>query len=112
MDIKYAYIGQKVEGGRPYSEDYDQGKIVALVEGGEASVAWQSGVTTPTSVRSLRDGWSGRFADWDGWTLVLERTNSDAVAVLRNGDGELMAIGGDAMGRGAWAVDITSAVQS
>lgn len=66
MNIKDAYIGQKVEGGRPYSEDYDQGKIVALFEGGEASVAWQSGVTTPTSVRSLRDGWSGRFADRDG----------------------------------------------
>jgi hypothetical protein len=51
-------------------------------------------------------------AERDGWTLVLDRTNSDTVAVLRNGDGELLAIGGDAMGRGAWAVDITSAVQS
>ena len=47
-------------------------------------------------------------AERDGWTLVLDRTNSDTVAVLRNGDGELLAIGGDAMGRGAWAVDITS----
>ena len=65
MNIKDAYIGQKVEGGRPYSEDYDQGKIVALFEGGDARVAWQSGVTTPASVRSLRDGWSGRFADRD-----------------------------------------------
>lgn len=43
----------------------------------------------------------------DGWGVVLERTNSDEVVVLRNADGELMAIGGDAMGRGAWAVALT-----
>ena len=49
-------------------------------------------------------------AERDGWTLVLDRISSETVAVMRNGDGELMAIGGDAMGRGAWAVDITSAV--
>ena len=45
-------------------------------------------------------------AERDGWTLVLDRNTSDDVAVLRNGDGELMAIGGDAHGRGAWAVII------
>ena len=45
-------------------------------------------------------------AERDGWTLVLDRTNSETVAVLRNGDGELMAIGGDASGRRAWAVDL------
>jgi hypothetical protein len=43
----------------------------------------------------------------DGWTLVLDRNTSDDVAVLRNADGELMAIGGDAIGRGAWAVIIS-----
>ena len=47
----------------------------------------------------------------DGWALVLERSTSEDVAVLRNADGEWMAIGGDAMGRGAWAVDITTAVR-
>lgn len=40
----------------------------------------------------------------DGWTVVLERTNSDEIVVLTNDDGEMMGIGGDAMGRGAWAV--------
>jgi hypothetical protein len=44
----------------------------------------------------------------DGWEVVLDRNTSDDVVVLRNGDGELLAIGGDAMGRGAWAVDITA----
>jgi len=63
MKLKDAYIGQKVEGGRPYTEDYDEGRIVALYQGGEARVAWQSGVTTPADVRSLRDGWSSRFAE-------------------------------------------------
>jgi len=43
----------------------------------------------------------------DGWSLVLERSTSDDVAVLENGDGEMMAIGGDAHGRGAWAVVIS-----
>jgi hypothetical protein len=46
-------------------------------------------------------------AERDGWSLLLERCLSDDVAVLRNGDGELMAIGGDAMGRGAWAVPLS-----
>ena len=48
-------------------------------------------------------------AQADGWTLVHDRTNSDEVAVLENGDGGLMAIGGDGRGAGAWAVDITAA---
>lgn len=42
----------------------------------------------------------------DGWTLVLERNNSGEVAVVQSGDGELVAIGGDGMGKGAWAVSI------
>lgn len=42
----------------------------------------------------------------DGWSLVFERNVSDDVAVLRNDDGEFVAIGGDAMGCGAWAVPI------
>ena len=48
----------------------------------------------------------------DGWEVVLDRRTSDDVVVLRNADGELMAIGGDAQGRGAWAVDISGAVQA
>ena len=62
MRLKDAYIGQKVEGGRPYTADYDQGKIITLYSGGTARVAWQSGITTLADVRSLRDGWSDRFA--------------------------------------------------
>ncbi len=50
-------------------------------------------------------------AERDGWELVLPRSTSDEVAVLRNGDGEWMAIGGDAMDRNAWAVDITNAME-
>lgn len=65
MKIRDAHIGQKVEAGRPYTEDYDEGRIIALYEGGEAEVAWQSGVTTKADVRSLRDGWSDRFATDD-----------------------------------------------
>ena len=42
----------------------------------------------------------------DGWTIVLDRTSSDTIAVLRNDDGEWMGIGGDATGHGAWAVDL------
>lgn len=48
----------------------------------------------------------------DGGTLVLERQTSDDVAVVAV-DGKLVAIGGDAMGRNAWAVTIqTQAVTS
>lgn len=65
MRLIDAYIGQKVEAGRPYTQDYDEGKIVALYEGGEADVAWQSGVTTKADVRSLRNGWSGRFEEYE-----------------------------------------------
>lgn len=46
----------------------------------------------------------------DGWSLVHDRNTSDDVAVLRSGD-DWMAIGGDAMGHGAWAVDITAAAE-
>lgn len=46
-------------------------------------------------------------AEKDGWSVVLPRNTSDDVAVLIDGDGAMMAIGGDAMGRGAWAVIIS-----
>ncbi len=46
-------------------------------------------------------------AEADGWERVLDRTTSDAVVVLRDADGDLLAIGGGAMGRGAWAVVIS-----
>jgi hypothetical protein len=45
----------------------------------------------------------------DGWTVVFERYTSEEVAVVRNADGEYVAIGGDATGRGAWAVPIEQA---
>lgn len=65
MRLRDAYIGQKVEGGRPYSEDYDEGEIVALYKGGTAEVAWSGGIRTGADVRSLRDGWSDRFPEED-----------------------------------------------
>ena len=46
-------------------------------------------------------------AEQDGWELVHDRRTSDEVAVLRNADGEWIGIGGDAMGRQAWAVILT-----
>jgi hypothetical protein len=45
-------------------------------------------------------------AEADGWTLVHSRDQDDQVAVLRNDDGDVLAIGGDAMGRNAWAVPL------
>jgi len=51
-------------------------------------------------------------AERDGWELVLSRRTSDDVALLRNADGEWMAIGGDGMGRNAWAVDVSTALGS
>ena len=47
-----------------------------------------------------------------GWELVLDRGNSDEVAVLRGANGRLIAIGGDAMGRNAWAVAISPTVEA
>lgn len=43
-----------------------------------------------------------------GGTLVLSRTTADDVAVLAVGC-KLVAVGGDARGREAWAVDIVTA---
>jgi hypothetical protein len=40
---------------------------------------------------------------------VFARRNTDEVTVLRNGD-EVIAVGGDAMGKGAWAVTISNEV--
>lgn len=48
----------------------------------------------------------------DGWEVVLAPVNTSEVVVLRNADGELMAIGGDGVGGSVWAVDITDEVQS
>lgn len=43
----------------------------------------------------------------DGWEVIHPHRNFEDVAVLRNGNDEWMAIGGDARGNGAWAVMIT-----
>ena len=47
-----------------------------------------------------------------GWMLVHERHTSDDIAVLSSGDGELLGIGGDAMGNGAWAVLLSAQVDA
>ncbi len=43
-------------------------------------------------------------AEADGWEIVLNPDNTSDVVVLTNGDGELLGIGGDGAGNGAWAV--------
>ena len=48
-------------------------------------------------------------AEADGWDVELRAQSTDDVTVLRNADGERMAIGGDARGRNAWAVIISDA---
>lgn len=45
-------------------------------------------------------------AEADGWTVVLEAETTSDVVVIAKGR-RLVAIGGDGMGAGAWAVDIT-----
>lgn len=45
-------------------------------------------------------------AEFDGWTVVLDRSTTSDVVVLRDGDGAVLAIGGDALGREPWAVPL------
>ena len=47
----------------------------------------------------------------DGWEVELRPDNTSDVVVLRNADGDLLAIGGDAVGHGAWAVIIHDAAR-
>ena len=49
------------------------------------------------------------YALRDGWVVVYDCEHAGDMAVLRHEDGRWIAIGGDGMGRQAWAVDITSA---
>lgn len=51
-------------------------------------------------------------AEADGWTLVYARRTSDEIAVIANADGEWIGIGGDAFGRGAWAVPLSEQVEA
>lgn len=46
-------IDDRVEGGRPGTEDYDTGKVIAI-EGDQITVAWSSGVRTTQSTSLLR----------------------------------------------------------
>lgn len=46
-------IGNRVEGGRPGSEDYDTGRVDD-VDGDQITVAWDSGVTTTQHASVLR----------------------------------------------------------
>ena len=48
----------------------------------------------------------------DGWTVVHERRSSEDIAVLVDGDGVLLGIGGDAMGHGAWAVVLSDQLEA
>lgn len=66
MNKSDVQIGLKVEGGRPYTEDFDQGKIVGFDgDKGLIDVAWQSGTRTWNEPRSLREGWSERWIEED-----------------------------------------------
>jgi len=53
-------LGEHVEGGRPYSDDFDQGRIVGFSRD-SVEVAWQSGTTTKQPASALRLGWSERW---------------------------------------------------
>jgi hypothetical protein len=46
----------------------------------------------------------------DGWELCVDRAETDSVAILVNGDGDVMAIGDASDAGGALAIDITSEV--
>jgi hypothetical protein len=47
-------------------------------------------------------------AEADGWTVASSPDSTSEITILRNGDGELMGIGGDGSGNGAWACDLGS----
>jgi hypothetical protein len=49
-----------------------------------------------------------RCAIADEWEVIVRRGNSEEVTVLGNADGEVLAIGSQADGSGAWAVDLTA----
>lgn len=38
--------------------------------------------------------------------ILFERRNSEEIAVVRCGDGDLVGIGGDAMGRNPWCIKL------
>ena len=57
-------LGEHVEGGRPYSEDFDQGRIIGFSRD-YVEVAWQSGTSTRQSASTLRLGWSERWLSRD-----------------------------------------------
>lgn len=60
-------LDQKVEGGRPFSEDYDQGKIIGFDdETGYVTVSWKGSLEITTQDYSgLRLGWSERWPSVD-----------------------------------------------
>ena len=60
MKLKEIKYDAKVEGGRPYSEDFDQGKIIGF-DGDQVEVAWQSLISTVQPASMLRLGWSERW---------------------------------------------------
>lgn len=48
----------------------------------------------------------------EGWTVMHERRHSDEIAVLVDADGYLLGIGGDAAGRGAWAIALSDQIEA
>ena len=46
-------VGDRVSGGKPGTEDYDEGKVLRI-NGDMAEVGWDSGVRTEMSINTLR----------------------------------------------------------
>jgi len=60
-------IGERVEGGRPYTEDFDQGEIIGYdADQDSVQVAWAGSLVQTWQDRTgLRLGWSERWPDDD-----------------------------------------------
>lgn len=46
-------------------------------------------------------------AESDDWEVVWVANDPSEITVLKNGDGDMLGIGGDGMGRNSWAVDLS-----
>lgn len=79
-----------------------------------ASVAWTSGNDAgngfapdgPDGDESIEGAVDQAIED--GGEIVLRASNTSEVSVVRTSAGQLIAIGGDGSGNGAWAVDISA----
>jgi hypothetical protein len=78
----------------------------------QAVAAWQAGNDRGEGFAPYRTDFVNetiKAYEEDGWRLVLDWQSTSDVVVMCSVDGEMVAIGGDDVGRGAWAVDITGA---